>query len=53
MNDNVIKRDIMPTSIKFERELYEKIKIDAEKNERSFSKQVQFMLKKYYDLKEM
>ena len=52
MENNALKKNIVPTSIKFDKDLYERIKTDAIKNERSISGQVQFMLKKYYEIKE-
>ena len=52
MKDNGTKRKIIPTSIKFDEEVYEKIKEDADKNERSFSRQLHYIVKKYYQLKD-
>ena len=52
MKDNGTKRKIIPTSIKFDEEVYEKIKEDADKSERSFSRQLHYIVKKYYQLKD-
>ena len=50
MKDNITKKNIIPTSIKFDEEVYEKIKEDADKSERSFSRQLHYIVKKYYQL---
>lgn len=47
-----MKKDVQPTSIKLERELLERIKADAEKEGRSVTKQIEQMIKKYYEIKE-
>lgn len=47
-----MKKEILPTSIKLERELLERIKADAEKEGRSVTKQIEQMIKKYYEIKE-
>lgn len=40
-----------PTSIRLSEELYEKIKRDAEKEKRSVTKQIEFMIETYYEIK--
>lgn len=44
---------VQPTSIRLKTDLYEKIKADAEKDQRSISGQIQYMLIKYYEMKEL
>lgn len=41
-----------PTSIRLNAELYEKIKKDAEKEKRSITKQIEYMIEMYYEIKE-
>jgi hypothetical protein len=38
-----------PTSVRLESELLEKIKEDAKNEGRSISKQIEYMIKKYYE----
>lgn len=40
-----------PTSIRLNAELYEKIKKDAEKEKRSITKQIEYMVEMYYEIK--
>ena len=47
-----MKKNIAPTSIRISDELYSKIKEDAEKDKRSITKQIEYMLEKYYEIKE-
>lgn len=44
--------DIQPTSIRLKKELYEKVKTDAEKEKRSITKQIEYMLESYYEIQE-
>lgn len=44
------KSNINPTSIRLRKDLFEKIKKDAEKDKRSITKQIEYMLEKYYVL---
>lgn len=41
------KSNINPTSIRLRKDLFEKIKKDAEKDKRSITKQIEYMLEKY------
>lgn len=43
------KSNINPTSIRLRKDLFEKIKKDAEKDKRSITKQIEYMLEKYDD----
>lgn len=47
-----MKKNIAPTSIRISEELYKKIKDDADKEKRSITKQIEFMLEKYYEIKD-
>lgn len=47
-----MKKDVQPTSIKLEKQLLERIKADAERDGRSTTKQIEYMIKKYYEIKE-
>lgn len=51
MNDDTYKKETMPTSIKLEKELLEKIKADAKKERRSITGQIEYMILQYYDIK--
>lgn len=42
-----------PTSIRLSETLYEKIKTDAERDKRSISKQIEYMIEKYYEMQQM
>ena len=39
-----------PTSIRLSDEIYNKIKEDAEKYKRSITKQIEYIIEKYYEL---
>lgn len=41
-----------PTSIRLTEDLYEKIKKDAEKDKRSITKQIEYIIETYYKIKE-
>lgn len=41
-----------PTSIRLSEELQEKIRKDAEKDKRSLTKQIEYIIEKYYEIKE-
>ncbi len=42
---------VFATSVRLDKELLERIKTDAEKEGRSITKQIEYMLKKYYEAK--
>lgn len=44
----IIVKMTTPTSIRLQPDLYEKIKQDAEKDKRSITKQIEWILEKYY-----
>lgn len=44
-------RKSTPTSIRLKDEIYQKIKNDAEKEKRSISKQIEYVIEKYYEIK--
>ena len=46
-------KKIQPTSVRLDSELYEKIKADAEKERRSISGQIEYMLLQYYEMKNL
>ena len=45
-------KNIVPTSIRLKKELLDKIKDDAEKQKRSITKQIEYIIEKYYHIKE-
>lgn len=47
------KRKIQPTSIRLENELYEKIKADADRERRSITGQIEYMLLQYYEMRKL
>lgn len=51
MEEKVYKKEKMPTSIKFDKELLDRIKFDAEKERRSITGQIEYMLIQYYEIK--
>jgi len=51
-NNIIEENEVIQKTIKVPKELLEKILKDAEKDQRDFTKQVIFMIKKYYDIKE-
>lgn len=48
-----MEKKIQPTSIRLSEELYNKIKEDAEKEKRSMTKQIEYMLLQYYEMKKI
>lgn len=42
-----------PTSIKLDEELYERVKKDAEKERRSITGQIEYMLLQYYEMRKL
>lgn len=42
-----------PTSIRLEETIYEKVKTEAEKEKRSVSKQIEYIIQQYYELKKL
>lgn len=47
-----MKKEVQPTSIKIEKDLLERIKKDAQREGRSITKQIEQMLKKYYEIQD-
>ncbi|MBR1735992.1 MAG: ribbon-helix-helix protein, CopG family [Firmicutes bacterium] len=45
-------KNIVPTSIRLKKELMDKIKEDADKQKRSITKQIEYIIENYYNLKE-
>lgn len=45
--------NIQPTSIRLDKGLYEKIRQDAEKERRSITGQIEYMLLQYYEMKKL
>ena len=43
---------MIPTSIRISEELYERIKEEAQKEKRSISKQIEFIIEKYFEIRE-
>lgn len=41
-----------PTSIRLEKELYEKVVDEAKKENRSISQQIEYLIKKYYEIRD-
>lgn len=50
MNNNVLKK---LTTVRIDEELYKKIKILAEKDDRTISRQINYMLKDWLKIKEI
>jgi len=46
------KSTIAPTSIRLSKELMEKVKFDAVKSKRSITKQIEYIIEKYYAILE-
>lgn len=46
-------KNAQPTSIRLDNELYERIKTDAEKERRSVSGQIEYMLLQYYEMRKL
>jgi len=46
-------KNVQPTSIRLDSELYERIKADAEKERRSISGQIEYMLLQYYEMRKL
>jgi hypothetical protein len=42
-----------PTSIRIDDELLEKVKSDADKDKRSVTKQIEYIIQQYYELKKL
>nr|DAW66237.1 MAG TPA: CopG-like protein [Inoviridae sp.] len=40
-----------PTSIRLDEDLYKKIKLEADKEKRSVSKQIEYIIERYYGIK--
>ena len=45
-------KNVVPTSIRLKKELMDKIKEDADRQKRSITKQIEYIIEKYYNLKE-
>lgn len=43
---------IKPTSIRLNEEIYEKVKKEAEQQKRSITKQIEYIIEAYYEIKE-
>lgn len=43
---------IKPTSIRLPEDLYQKLKNDADKYKRSITKQIEYIIEKYYEIQE-
>lgn len=48
-----MEKAVQPTSVRLKPELYEKIKADAEKERRSISGQIEYMLLQYYEMRKI
>lgn len=48
-----VKEENYPTSIRLSKYLYEKIKKESNIQKRSITKQIEIILEKYYELKEV
>ena len=46
-------KNVQPTSIRLDSELYERIKADVEKERRSVSGQIEYMLLQYYEMRKL
>ena len=46
-------KNVQPTSVRLDKDLYDKIKADAEKERRSVSGQIEYMLLQYYEMKKI
>lgn len=46
-------KDVQPTSVRLNTELLERIKSDAEKECRSISGQIEYMLLQYYEMRKL
>jgi hypothetical protein len=44
--------NIRPTSVRLSKEVYEKVKKEAEKDKRSITKQIEYIITDYYNFKE-
>lgn len=51
--ERIYKKEKSPTSIKFERALLDQVKQDAEKENRSITGQIEYMVKQYYEMKKI
>jgi len=45
--------NIQPTSIRMDKDLYERIKADAERERRSITGQIEYMLLQYYEMRKL
>lgn len=46
-----MEKKIKPTSIRLDEKLYERIKADADNEKRSITKQIEYILERYYGIK--
>lgn len=46
-------KKIQPTSIRIDKELYERVKADAERERRSITGQIEYMLLQYYEMRKL
>ena len=42
-----------PTSIRLSQDIYDKVKAEADKEKRSLSKQIEYIIQQYYELKQL
>lgn len=42
-----------PTSIRLEEETYKKVKEDADREKRSITKQIEYIIQQYYEMKKL
>lgn len=48
----IIMKDITPTSIRIEKEIMDRVREDAKKDKRSVTAQIEFIIEKYYEIKD-
>lgn len=46
-------KEIQPTSIRLDKELYERVRKDAERERRSITGQIEYMLLQYYEMRKL
>ena len=51
--DNMEKNKIQPTSIRIDKDLYERVKADAERERRTITGQIEYMLLQYYEMRKL
>ncbi len=48
-----MEKETYPTSIRLEKEIYDRIKDEANKEKRSITKQIEYIITQYYELKKL